>query len=38
MSRDEFIDLMGRVYRRGVIHGGLIALFVAMVYLTLMEV
>ena len=34
MSREEFIDMMGRVYRRGVIHGGLIALIVATVYLT----
>lgn len=34
MNRDEFYDLLGRVYRRGVFHGGLIALFVAAVYLT----
>jgi len=38
MDREEFVSLIGRVYRRGLIHGGVIAVGTALVYLLIQEV
>lgn len=38
MSQEEFYNLLSRVYRRGLIHGGVIAVGTALVYLLIQEV
>jgi hypothetical protein len=38
MDREEFFSLLSRVYRRGLLHGSLIAVGTALVYLLIREV
>jgi hypothetical protein len=38
MNREEFFSLLSRVYRRGLVHGGVIAVGTALVYLLIREV
>jgi hypothetical protein len=35
MSQEEFYNLLGRVYRRGLFHGGMIAVGTALVWLSI---
>jgi hypothetical protein len=35
MSQEEFYNLLGRVYRRGLLHGSLIAAGTALVWLSI---